>query len=364
VSTTLAAPFMKRSFRPLLVMLALLSAGCQRRTNIVLIPSDSTTVVARDSASIELRQAQELWEGGADLDHAAAATAKLLEHEFTGRTPEEWQARASYLLDSLGVGAEYAESNGMFAANFFSRSDPEGGSWPYLFWSTKDGVVSQPLDAKNLHLQTLVTVRANGAALADTARIVAATFNRRSPGGLQPLAMAWALPPRGRPRLVQTLGADSLGGYGTAELESAADTGAVLSARTYRTPKGFIECATCPHAYTMTHFRLTPQGFTRSDYELVPSPYATFAAFIAALGRGDHIAAEALVSEPTLVVTAQGLGWSATKGGGWRPAPGTDESPLDMRFFRGQNDAYIVHFRQQGEGWVITGWDPAARTLE
>jgi len=345
-------------------MLVMLAAGCQRRTNIVLIPADSTKTVTRDSASIELRQAQELWDSGGDPDHAAAATAKLLEHEFNGRASTEWQSRASYLLDSLGVGAEFAESNGMFAVNFFSRSDPEGGSWPYLYWSAKDGVTSQPLDAKNLHLQTLLAVRVNGAAPADTARIVAATFNRRSPGGLQPLAMAWALPPRGRPRLVQTLGADSLGGYGTAELESAADTGAVLSARTYRTPKGFIECVTCPHAYTMTRFRLTPQGFSRLELHPVPSPYATFAAFIAALVRGDHIAAEAMVSEPTLIVTAQGLGWNSPKGGGWRPAPGTDESPLDMRFFRGQNDAFVVHFRQQGDGWVITGWDTAARTLE
>ena len=63
--------------------------------------------------------------------------------------------------------------------------------------------------------------------------------------------------------------------------------------------------------------RLTPQGFTRTDYQSVPSPYATFAAFIAALGRGDHIAAEALVSEPTLVVTAQDPDFPMPKAWAW-----------------------------------------------
>jgi hypothetical protein len=305
-----------------------------------------------------------LWDAGADLDHAAATTAKLLEHEFVGRPSAEWRGRASYLLDSLGVGAEFAESNGMFAINFFSRSDPEGGSWPYLYWSAKDVVTSQALDAHNLHLQTLLALRVTGATPADTARIVAATFNRRSPGGIQPLAIAWALPPRGRLRLVQTLGADSLGGFGNAELESVSDTGAVLSAHGYHTPKGFIECVTCPHAYTMTRFQLTHQGFARIDLHAVPSPYAAFADFIGALTRGDQVAAEEKVADPTLVVTAQGLGWNSAKGGGWRPAPDTDESPLDMRFFRGQKDAYVVHFRPQGDGWVITGWEPVGRTLE
>lgn len=348
-----------------LAVLAFVATGCQRRTNIVMIPGDSTNVAAADSAEIALRDAQQMWDAG-NGEAAAAATAKLLAREFTGREPGGWRERASYLLDSLGVGGECADAPCAVMVNFFSRSDPEGGSWPYLFWCGAAGPALQPIEGKNLHLQAIVSrgLVSTGVG-ADSVRLVAAAFTRRAPGGQQPLVMTWTLAPRGAGRWngLQTLGADSLGGYGTAAFEAASDTGATLTARTYRTPAGFVECATCPHAYSTTRFHWTSRGFVRDEFKPVTSPYSTFAAFITSLVAGDRIAAQERVSDPTLVLEAIKLDWHVRKGP-WRPAPGADESPLNMTFFRGQKDAYLVHFRAQGQDWVITGFEPVSRSVE
>jgi hypothetical protein len=332
-----------------------------------MIPADSSAAARVDSSMVARRQTQEAWESGGDLESASAATARLLARELTGRAAQEWRDHASTILDSLGVGAEFAEARGALAVNFFSRSDAEGGSWPYLFWATPGAVASQALEGKGMHLQAIATrgLAASGGAAVDSVRLVSAAFTRRTVGGLQPFVMTWSMPPKGAYRwnLLQTLGADSLGTYGTAGFESVSDTGAELSARTYRTPRGFVECVTCPHAYTTTRFVWTPRGFARTESKGVPSPYATFAEFIAALVNGDRVAASERVSDPQLVFDAQRLGWNALRGG-WRPAPGADESPGQMTFFRGPKEAYAVHFRAQGGGWVITGFEPAPRTVE
>ncbi len=348
---------------PLLMLLLLVlgAAGCQRRTNIVLIPPDSTRTSTVDSSTMALRETQQAWEGGGDLSAASASTALLVQRELGARSADQWRDRASYLLDSLGVGAEYADAHGALAINFFARSDPEGGSWPYLFWTGPGGVGMQSVEGKGLHLQSIVT---RGIGVPDSTRLVAASFTRRATGGLQPLVMTWAQSPKAtRWNLVQTLGPDSLGTYGTAGFEHVSDAGAELSARTYRTPRGFVECATCPHAYTTTRFAWTPQGFQRTELHRVASPYATFADFIAALVSGDRVAASEKVADPALVFDAQRLGWT-TLSGGWRPSPGADETPGTMTFFHGSKDAFAVHFRQQGDGWVITSFEPVSRSME
>ncbi len=347
----------------LLIALALAPAGCQRRTNIVVIPGDTTQTAAADSGEIAVRAAQQMWDSGSP-DAAAAATAKLLVREFASREPGGWRDRASYLLDSLGVGGEFAEAPCALMVNFFSRSDPEGGSWPYLYWCGAKGAQVQAIEGKNLHLQALVARGLVHTGVgADSVRRVAAAFIRRAPGGPQPLAMTWAMPAKGPERwsLQQTLGADSLGGFGTVGFEAVADTGADLAVRTYRTPPGFVECATCPHAFTTSRFRWTADGFVRSDFALVPSPYTTFTTFIQQLVAGNRTAAEACVSDPTLVLSALKLEWHVRKGP-WRPAPGVEESPTNMTFYRGQKDAFAVHFRPQGGNWVITGFEPVARS--
>ena len=326
----------------LALVLGLGAAGCQRKTNIVVIPADSTGAAVIDSGTIALRDAQQLWESGTG-EAAAAATARLLAREFAGREPGAWRERASFLLDSLGVGGEYADAPCALMVNYFSRSDPEAGSWPYLYWCGDRGAEVQAIEGANLHLQSIVArglVRTGVGA--DSVRRVAAAFIRRAPGGPQPLVMTWALPPKSGTRwsLQQTLGADSLGGFGAAGFEAVSDTGADLATRTYRTPAGFVECATCPHAYTTSRFRWTAQGFVRSDLRLVASPYSTFTTFM---------------------LEAIKLDWHVKKGP-WRPAPGSEESPLNMTFFRGQKDAFAVRFRAQGQGWVITGFEPVTRS--
>lgn len=349
----------------LLIACGWTAAGCQRRTSLVTIPADSTGMAIADSAEIAVRDAQQLWDTGTP-DVAAAATARLLAREFRGREPGAWRERASYLLDSLGVGAEFAEAPCGLIVNFFSRSDPDGGAWPYLYWCGANGVALQAIEGKNLHLQSLVARGLVGTGVgSDTLRRIAAVFTRRAAGGSQPLVFTWEPGSNGPEHwvVIQTLGPDSLGGYGTAGFDAISDTEAELSARTYRTPPGFAECATCPHAYTTARFRWTPEGFERTDFATVPSPYASFAAFIQALVADDRAAAETHVSDPALVAEALNLEWHVKKGP-WRPAPDVDESPLNLTFFRGQKDSYTVHFRSQGRDFVITGFEPVVRSVE
>lgn len=349
----------------LAITAVLAMASCQRKTNIVVIPGDSTATGVVDSSVIALRDAQQMWESG-NSEEAAAATAKALARDFMGHEPGEWHERASYLMDSLGVGGEFADAPCALAVNFFSRSNPEGGSWPYLFWCGAKGASVQALEGKNMHLQGILArgMVSTGVG-ADSVRRVAAVFVRRGAGGAQPLVMTWALPLRGAEHwtVLQTLGADSLGGYGTASFEGVVDTTADLVVRSYRTAPGFVECATCPHAHSSSRFAWGAQGFTRTETKFVPSPYATFALFIQALVANNRMAAEEYVSEPTLVLEATKLDWHVKKGP-WRTAPGDSESPSLMTFLRGPKDAYAVRFRSQGQGWVITGFEPVSPSTE
>ena len=348
-----------------LLGVVLVLGACQRKSNIVLVPPDSTATGVVDSSVIALRDAQQMWESG-DPQAAAAATARVLARDFVGHEPGEWRRRASYLMDSLGVGGEFADAPCALMVNFFSRSNPEGGSWPYLYWCGAKGTAMQEIEGRNMHLQSIISrgVVETGVG-ADSVRRMAAAFVRRSAGGSQPLVTTWGLPIKGPEHwtVLQTLGADSLGGFGTASFESVTDTGAELVVRSYRTAPGFVECATCPHAYSASRFAWDAQGFTRSETKAVPSPYATFAAFIQALVANDRIAAEEYVADPTLVLTATRLEWHVKKGP-WRTAPGDSESPSLMTFLRGPKDAYAVHFRAQGQGWVITGFEPATALAE
>ncbi len=340
-------------------------AGCSRKTNLVVIPPDSTHTGGADSLTESIHQTQEEWENGGSLEAAAASTAKLIALRLRNAPSASWHEHTGELLDSLNIGAEIADTPCAMVTNLFPRSDPEAGSWPYVFWCTPtQSPAYQALEGKNLHLQSAIARGLHEGGMApDSVRLLAASFTRRTPGGLQPLVMTWNLPRPGSTHwtLVQTLGADSLG-FGSAEFEVPADS-VQLAARTYRQPRGFVECATCPHVYTMNRFDWTPQGFVRAESKRVPSPYAAFADFIGALVAGDQARAADHVADPGLVAQAEQLEWNVPKGA-WRPAPGSDESPIDMTFFRGPKDAFAVHFRAQNGDWVITGFEPAKRTVE
>jgi len=345
------------------VALAVLAAtSCQRRTSFVVIQGDSTAIVPEDSVAAEMRKTQQAWESGGDLDDAAMSSARVLQADLAFHDPAGWDNRANYVLDSLGVGAEIGSASCVLLVNFFSRSDPEAGAWPYLFWCGTDHTMMQALEGRSLRLHSIWA--STSPTSGKRARTLAAIFSRRGSGGQQPLVMTWTTPPSGsRWNLVQTLGADSLGGYGTAELVMPSDTSVELSVEAYRTPSGFVECATCPHVLTRNRFHETTQGFVRTESSPEPSPYASFVAFIQALLAGDQATAAQHLDDPALMAEAERLEWNHAKGT-WRPAPGSGDTPQQMTFFRGSQEAYSVQFRRRGGDWLISGFTAVPRNVE
>ena len=85
---------------------------------------------------------------------------------------------------------------------------------------------------------------------------IAALFSRVSSAGQQPFAFVWQHPPGAASwRLVQSLGADSLGSIGSARLTYPDANGVVLVSRATVPARGFDECATCAHVDRMRSFR-------------------------------------------------------------------------------------------------------------
>ena len=350
-----------------LAVVALAGVGCQRRVQLLPRDADSTGASLADSASSLLRSAQIGWESGDD-EAAAAASARALQADLLGRPPLEWTHRADFLLDSLGIGADFADAPCVLVVNYFSRSDPESGAWPYLYWCGQDGIETQAIEGRGQRVQQVVARGLGGDAVvadADSGRAVAVLFSRRATSGPAPLAMTWSYDARGPKHwhLAQSLGADSLGGFGTGDFEAASDTIVYLVARTYRAPAGFQECTTCPHLYMTHRFRWRTGGFVRVSDETAPSTYATFVQFIQALTAGDARTAESFVTDPGVVAEAQKLDWQHPKGA-WRTAPTSDESPLRLTFYRGQQESYLVRFESHGGNWLISGFDSVPRNVE
>lgn len=242
--------------------------------------------------------------------------------------------------------------------NLFSRSEAEGSSWPYFFWSENNTVRLQLLEGRGMRLLD-ATVRGFADASAGDSSQMAVLWGRRAASGQQPLLLTWRHARGGRWDLAQTLGPDSLGGTGTGQF-----TNHDLTTKTFRSTQWFDECPTCPHVYHERHFRWESQGFVRDDDRIVPSPYATFASFITALVGGDRSAAEKLVADPSLVEFARRYEWQDPALGRWRPAPGTEENAPEMVFFRGRSDAFRVNFQARGGGWVVLGFESTTRSVE
>jgi len=333
-------------------------AGCGRRPRIEGAPPDTAHVAIADSTTRLLRDAQAGWEGGGG-DAAAHASAAALLADLRARPGDAWEDRARALLDSLAIGAEIASARGVLAVNFFSRADPDAGSWPYLYWSDGKQARLQPIEGAGLHLLAAV-VRGGG----ESAAGVALVMGRRAGGGQQPLVMTWSHPRATASwTLAQTLGPDSLGGIGTAEFQAVTDSSADLVARTYTGARGFDECAMCPHIYRTRRFHWGAAGFARVQDAEVASPYATFVKFVQALVAGDNDGAALRVVNGDLLDRARRLEWNRARGL-WRVAPDTDESAQQMVFFRGKDEAYRVDFAARGADWVIAGFEPTTRSVE
>jgi hypothetical protein len=359
---------------PAVVFLAVLGAtiggalsGCSRQPRFVPASADSSLAVAPDSLAEQVRILNERWSAAGGGEEAARLTAQVLLQDLRARLAEgsqaAWEGRARALLDSLDVGAEFASAGCALAVNFFSRSDPTAGSWPWVFWCGGATVQAQAVEGAGMGLVGLAArgLPSEGAALG-SAPGVAALFARRAAGGQQPLLLAWRVAGE-RLELAQTLGPDSLGGVGTGAFGASGDSVAVLTTRTWRPTPRFDECATCPHVYHERRFQWAPEGFVRIEDVLVPTPYVTFVQLIQALAAGDRDGAMERVTRPALVESARRAGWATVKGS-WRAAPGSEERGDELVFYRGVSEAWKVRFERQGPGWRMDSFEATTRAIE
>ncbi len=338
-----------------------LAPGCQRKPSLVPASADTSGGGNVDSFTVYARQATESWESGAG-DEAAGLSARVVREALLARPNAPWVDRTRGVLDSLGSAGEVAGGDQAEVMNLFSRTDPQGDSWPYLLWHEKAVPRVQAIEGHGMHLMDVATRGFGAGAPGDSAQ-AAVLWGKRAGTGQQPVVMVWRYARGGRWDLLQTLGADSLGGTGSGEFANT-DSVRELLVRTYRPTPYFDECATCPHVFHERRFGWGPAGFTRLDEHAVPSPYSTFAAFIAALVANDRDRAAQLVVDNSLIDFARHFEWNLAGRGRWRVAPATDESAIEMVFLRGAHDAYRVRFEAQEGEWVIAGFEPTARDIE
>jgi hypothetical protein len=348
-----------------LLATALLALGaCNRKPpQFVKAGADSSAAVGADSFAVLVGDALGQWDSQ-DGSTAAPATARLLLDDLRRHPDQRLADRARTFVDSCGFSAEVAGGVDLAAASFFSRSDPAGESWPFIFWRDGNGVRFQAIEGGGMRLLDLALRPGDPGATGPAPQQAAAIYGRTSPRGQQPVVIAWRRPPDGkRWTVAQTLGPDSLGGVGTAEFVGQVGGGTGLEARTYRPTAGFDECPTCPHVHRTLTFDWAPEGFRKTSEEVVNSPYYAFVQFIAALSVNDREMAQRLVSDSSLLDAAAQSEWGKPKGS-WRLAPGTDESAEEMIFFRGPREAYKVRFTSREGRWLITDLHPTQRSVE
>jgi len=342
-------------------------SGCSRQPRFVPAPADSSLAVAGDSLAEQVRVLNERWSAEGGGREAARLTAQVLLQDLRVRLaagpPGSWEERARVLLDSLGLGAELTSTGCALAVNFFSRSDPATGSWPWVFWCGGTTVRAQAVEGAGMGLVGLAA-RGLSAEPADngSAPGIAALFARRAGSGQQPLLLAWRIAGE-RLELAQTLGPDSLGGVGTGAFGTPGDSAVVLTTRTWKPTPRFDECATCPHVFHQRRFRWGLEGFERLEDALIPTPYVTFVQLIQALTAGDRDGAIERVTRPALVESARRAGWATVKGS-WRAAPGSEERGDEMVFFRGLDEAWKVRFERHGEDWRVDSFEATTRVIE
>lgn len=337
-----------------------LTGGCDRKPRLIPASADSTASPRRDSTAAVVERVRNAWEQGATDGSVASSTAALLLADLRQHPMLPLEVRARSFIDSLSLGAEVDGGADLIVVNFFSLSDPGGGSWPHLFWRDSISVRSQPVEGSGMRLAG-VEVRPDTAGGGMQA---AALFTRNAAAGPQPLVFVWRHAPRARLwALTQTLGPDSLGGIGTAHLVSAPGDSAALVARTWQRTPGFEECPSCPHVYTTRRFRWGREGFSTLSAQLEDAPYVSFVRLIQALTVPDFEMARDYVADNSVFDTARAFGLGERRGA-WRLAPGGDEVPSEMTFFRGQREAYRVTFARFAGRWRVSRIEATAHSIE
>jgi hypothetical protein len=344
-----------------LVLLALtLIGGCDRKPRLVPASSDSTGVLRPDSMAAMVERVRGSWEQGAVDGSVATSTAGVLLADLRQHPLLPLDERARAFLDSLSLGAEVYGGSDLIVVNFFSMSDPSGGSWPHLFWRDTVTVRSQAVEGSGMKLAGVAT-RADSAGLGFQ---TAGLFTRSATAGPQPLVFVWRHAPKGRQWiLAQTLGPDSLGGVGTAHfVGTPGDSGALVS-HTWQRNAGFEECPSCPHVYVTRRFRWGREGFSTISAQLEDAPYVAFVRLIQALMVPDLDMARQYVTDNTVFDSAQSYGLGERRGP-WRLAPAGDEVPSQMTFFRGQHEAYRVTFARFGGKWRVSHIESTTHSIE
>ncbi len=312
-----------------------------------------------------VRQARDQWESAETGNTAADLTATLVAQELRLHSDESLEDRARAWLDSVGFSAEVAADKQLLALNFFPPASAAGESWLYLYRRDSRSVEHQPLEGGGMRLLDLVAVTTEPSSNSSEAPTeqAAILLARQSPSGPQPLAYVWVRASKGRWRLAQSLGPDSLGGVGTARFARLAGEGVALESRTFRPTPGFQECPTCPHLYRKHRFRWAEDGFVSAGVEIEPSSYQAFVELIQALTSMNRDRASELVTDPFLVDAAIRYEWDRAKGP-WRLAPGTEGNAPELVFFRGSNEAFRVQFEQRGREYRISGFESTNRNIE
>jgi hypothetical protein len=344
-----------------LLLAVVCAAGCQRKPRFVQQWGDSLAASAADTSAVLAESAVELWDRAQDrpsVSEASSTTARLVAQFLRARGGAALASGIGSYLDSLGIGAEVAadpQSRDLVVVNFFSRTYPEAGSLPYLFWRDGSLVRSQPIEGRGLRLFQL-------AARGEPPLEAALLFGRTVAGGYEPLLLRLRRTVAGNWELAQTVGTDSLGGVGRAEF-ARRDTSVVVRARTFRSPPRFDECETCPHIYRQRVLAWGPDGFHVVSERAEASPYQSFVEFVNLVADGDERGAAALAIGPNLVRDARQLGWDKP-GPAWRIAPGAGESSDQMVFFRGPKEAYRVSFELHQGRWLVAQIEPTTRVIE
>jgi hypothetical protein len=355
-----ARPLARRSHGALVAFLALIACvplgACNRTPRLIPAGADSTLTVSPDSIVVFMRQAVRLWDEDR-LEDAAFLTAAVMHADLRSRPPDTWLARSSSLLDSLNIGSETVEAECAVVVNLFSRADPTGPSWPFVFWCVGDTLQHQALEGRGMRLMNVVV---RGVSEPDSDQVLAVLYGRHGPGGDQPVLFAWKRSPGGW-SMVQTLGPDSLGGTGTGQFESFGGATDLVTT-TYRTAEGFQECPACPHLHRERRFRWQDGAFRIVSESLTQTPYAAFVQFVQALQSADYVGAMTHASDRDVLEQAVHFGWARSLEP-WRAAPGTQDRATEMVMFHGQRDAYRVWFESFGERWVLTSIDTTTRGI-